>query len=328
MAESQHTQAKDILLKAFAEPQETEKQETAPIEQQEIEAQPVETLETPEGETQQAEQADSQPETEEGEDISTLNHLAETLDIPIEDMYALNFNMPNGDPISLGGLKDFYEQNSDLDTARQEIENERSQLAADREKLGTAQPISDEHVQAIANVRVIEQEYANLENSGLKQSNPGEYSVKALELQNRYNQASGVLQNITQIVEAKRAQKLQTHQQELHKLNPELKEEPKRVEAVGRVTEMFNHFGVNPEYIGAIEDPKAVHMLLEVSKLFEQKGNFRSKRVDTAPKVLKPQAVRNSEAGKSASLKRLTEKARQSGERKDQVRAVSALLNR
>ena len=323
MVDNSHEAAKDILMKAFAEPQETEKQETAPTEQQEIEAQPVETLET-----QQAEQADPQPETEESEDISTLNHLAETLDIPIEDMYALNFNMPNGDPISLGGLKDFYEQNSDLDTARQEIENERSQLKADKEKLGTAPPLSVDHVNAVAAVKVVEQEYANLEASGLKQSDPGQYSVKALELQNRYNQANSVLQNINQIVNAKRVERLQAQQQELHKLSPELKDEPKRLEAVGRVTNMFNHFGVNPEHIGVIEDPKAVHMLLEVSKLFEQKGNYKSKRVETAPKVLKPQAVKNSEAGKNASLKRLTEKARQSGERKDQVRAVSALLNR
>ena len=317
MSESAHKQATDILMNALTpkpEP-ETEKdsQETAPVE----------TLET-----QPAEQANQEAETPTEEDISTLNHLAETLDIPIEDMYALNFNMPNGDPISLGGLKDFYEQNNDLEAARQEIENERAQIQADREKTGEAVPISQEHVEALAGVQVIQNEWNALESSGLKQQDPGRYAAQALEIQNRFNQAQAVLQNIDGIVQSKRAEKLRVHQMELHKLSPELKDEPKRVEAVTRVTKMFNHFGVDPSHIGSIEDPKAVHMLLEVSKLFQEKGDIRSKRIDTAPKVLKPQSVRNSEAGKSASLKRLTEKARQSGQRRDQINAVSALLRK
>jgi len=317
MDENPQRAAKEILDKAFAPPQETE---TEPTEEQET-ALTSETLETQQAEPEA--EAEPQPETE-GDEISTLNKLAETLDIPIEDMYALNFNMPNGDPVTLGNLKDFYEQNSDLESARQQIENERQQLKEQQ----NGPPISQEHVEAIANVRMIENEWQNLESSGLKQSDPGQYSVKALELQQKYAQASGVLNNINQVVESKRSERIAANQQELYKLNPELKEEPKRQEAVNRVTNLFNQYGVNPDYLGDIEDPKAIHMLLEVAKLFESRGDFRKKRIDTAPKVLKPQAVKNSQAGKQAALKRLTEKARQSGQRRDQVNAVSALLRK
>ena len=323
MAENQHKAATEILLNSLAPAQETETQETAqPTEDHENELQTSETLETQEAE------ASPEPEKEQEEDISTLNHLAETLDIPIEDMYALNFNMPNGDPVSLGALKDFYESNSDLESARQEIENERSQLQADKDKLKEVPPVSEEHVQALASVMAIQNEWNALENSGLRASNPGEYSAKAVELQNRYQQANGFLQNIQQVIEAKRTEKLQQHQVELHKLQPDLKDEEKRQKAVKRVSGMFEHYGVDPSYIGLIEDYKAVNMLLEMSKLFEQKGNYKNKRIDTSPRVLKPQAVRNSEAGKQASLKRLTEKARQSGQRRDQINAVSALLRK
>lgn len=321
MDENPTQAAKRILTEAFTPQPEPE------TEQDQPETASSETLETQQTEPE-AEEVTQEPETGTDEDISTLNHLAETLDISIEDMYALDFKMPNGEPVELGKLKDFYEQNSELDTARQEIENERSQLQAEKDKLKDVPPVSQEHIEALANVRLIEAEYQSLEASGLKQSNPGEYAARGLELQNKYAAASNVLNNIHAIVEEKRTEKLRTHQQELHTLSPELKDEDKRVKAVERVTGMFNGFNVDPEYIGMIEDPKAVYMLLELSKLYEQKGNYKSKRVDTAPKVLKPQSVRNSEAGKQASLKRLTEKARQSGQRRDQVNAVSALLNK
>ena len=133
------------------------------------------------------------------------------------------------------------------------------------------------------------------------------------------------MNNIQQIIEGKRSERVAEHQRELHKLVPELKEEATRQVAVQRVTKMFDHYGLSHELLGAIDDHHAMHLLLDMSKLFEQKGNYKSKRVDTAPKVLKPQAVRNSEAGRTASLKRLTEKAR-NGSNRDKAAAVAALL--
>jgi hypothetical protein len=321
--DNMHKAAADILQKAFAPAQETEQQETAePTEDQETEIQTSETLETQaEQETEPASQ-----ETDSQDDISTLNRLAETLDIDIADMYALNLNMPNGDPVALGELKDFYEQNTDLDNARREIENERSKLQADRDKAEQLPPIHQELVQALANKTVIEQEWQALEQSGLRQTNAGEYSAKAVELQNKYQMTMAQLGNVNQEVERKQVERLAANQQELHKLVPDLKDDAKREAIAKRVDGMFKHFGVDTSYIGMVEDPRAMQMLIEVSNLFEQKGNFRKKRVDTAPKVLKPQAVKQSEAGRSAAIKRLTEKARNSGQRGDQVAAVSALI--
>ena len=319
MDENPQKAVRDILLNSFT-----------PQPEQETEQEPQETASSETLETQttepEKEEVNQEAETQTDEDISTLNKLAETLDIPIEDMYALNFNMPNGDPVSLGGLKDFYEQNTDLEASRQEIENERSKLQTEKDKLREVPPASQEHIEALAQVRMIEGEWQQLETSGLKQTDAGQYSARAIELQNKYSQATGILNNIQQIIEGKRSERVAEHQRELHKLVPELKEEATRQVAVQRVTKMFDHYGLSHELLGAIDDHHAMHLLLDMSKLFEQKGNYKSKRVDTAPKVLKPQAVRNSEAGRAASLKRLTEKARKSGERADQTAAVSALL--
>ena len=173
---------------------------------------------------------------------------------------------------------------------------------------------------------MIEQEWQNLEASGLRQSNPGEYSAKAVEIQNRYQAAMGQLNNINQEIDTNQKKRLFNSQQELHKLVPDLQSDEKREGIAKRVEGMFNHFGVGTQYIGMIEDPKAMHMLIELSEAWQQKSDYRKKRVDTAPKVLKPQAVKQSEAGKNAALKRLTEKARKSGQRKDQIQAVSALI--
>ena len=315
---SSHEQATDILMKSFAPAEEPKPEEVPSVEEP-----TSETLETPEKETLE----ETPQPVEEQEDISTLNHLAETLDIPIEDMYALSLKMPEGiDPTDLGTLKNFYLENKDLDQARQEIESERSRIQAERDKLGQVPPVHQELVQALANKTAVEQEWQALETSGLRQTNPGEYSAKAVEIQNKHQLVMNQLATVNQEVEAKHQQRLAVNQQELHKLVPDLKDEGKREGIAKRVSEMFKHYGVDTSYLGAIEDPRAMQMLIEVSNLFEQKGNYRSKRVDTAPKVLKPQAVRNSEAGKSAALKRLTEKARKSGQRGDQVAAVSALI--
>ncbi len=319
MAESQHKQATDILMKAFAEPVETQEQETAePTEEQETESSSSETLQTQETETQEAEASE--------EDISTLNHLAETLDIPIEDMYALNFNLQNGEQVSLGSLKDFYDQNREIEQARADLENERSRLEA--EKAEGPPPVHAELVQALANKTAIEREWQDLETSGLRQSNPGEYAAKATELQNKYQGAIAQLGNVQQEVERNQMERLRNSQQELHKLVPDLKDDAKREGIAKRVEGMFKHYHVGTQYIGMIEDPNAMKMLIELSHLFEQKGDYKKKRIDTAPKVLKPQSVQNSQAGKAAALKRLTEKARQSGQRRDQINAVSALLQK
>ncbi len=315
--DNMHKAASDILQKAFAEPETAESQETdEPTQDQETESSSSETLQAQETETQEAEASE--------EDISTLNHLAETLDIPIEDMYALNFKLQNGEQVSLGSLKDFYDQNREIEQARADIENERSRLEA--EKSEGPPPVHAEMVQALANKAVVEQEWQALESSGLRQSNPGEYSAKAVELQNKYQAVMAQLGNVNQEVEKNYMERLRTSQQELHKLVPDLKDDAKREGIAKRVEGMFNHYNVGTQYIGMIEDPNAMKMLIELSSLFEQKGDFRKKRVDTAPKVLKPQSVQNSQAGKSAALKRLTEKARKSGERKDQIAAVSALI--
>ena len=110
--DNMHKKASEILQNAFAPPtEEPEKaEEPQPIEEPEAEPSSSETL---------------QPAEEQDEDISTLNNLAEALDISIEDMYALDFKIPDGQEtvqVDLGTLKNFYLENQDIDKVRQEIE--------------------------------------------------------------------------------------------------------------------------------------------------------------------------------------------------------------
>lgn len=322
MDENPQKQASDILMKALAPaPKQPE-----PVEQdhRETDEPGSENAELDESQANKPEMA----EPEQGEqDISTLNHLAETLDIDIADMYALGFNIDGADePVTLGTLKDHWQQTRDIDKARQELDREREQIKADREQGPELPP--QEVVQAQAVLMAIQTEWQELEASGLKTTDAGQYSAKMLDIQNRYNQAQQYAGQVGQVMEQKRVERMTAAQRQLHERVPELADDSKREAISGRVERYIQKFGFKPEDLAKVEDARLMHLVIEASALAEQKGSLRKKRIDTAPKVLKPGQVRESQAGKDASLKRLTEKARQSGQTRDKMRAVSALLKR
>jgi len=306
----------DILNAALASPEEVTTEETQTDTTQEIEPQEPEkaTSETLENEVEATSQ-----------DIDTLNNLADELDIPIEDMYALNIALPNADPVSLGELKNFYQENRDIAEAKQQLETERSQIQAEAEKLQQTPPIHPEMIQAQATLMMIQQQMRSHELESLRHSNPAEWAAKQTELKNGYEQASYQLNNINQVIEQKETQLRAKQQQELFNKLPELKDDAKRAETAEQLSGFISQFGFTPNDLNYVSDSRLMHMLIEASKLYQMKGNAKGKRIDTAPKVLKPQAVQNSQAGRKASLKRLTEKAR-NGQTKDKVSAVNALL--
>ncbi len=65
-------------------------------------------------------------ENSDGKD--TLNALADELEVPVSDLYELNVKMKEGEPKTLGALKDFYEANKDVDGLRANILEQESSL--------------------------------------------------------------------------------------------------------------------------------------------------------------------------------------------------------
>jgi len=305
----------DILVSALATPEEvtSESQET---EQPETES-PIEH----EDASNTSETLETQPETAE-QDIETLNNLAEELDIPIEDMYALSLKMPNADNVSLGELKNFYLDNQE---AQAKLQSERDTLQAEAERLKQTPPVPPELIQAQAQMLAVQQEANSPELEALRHTNPAEWSAKQTELRGRFEIAQQQLSSVSQVVEARRTEFKAAQQQQLFERLPELKDDKVRSETAERLNGFISNYGFTPADLNNVDDSRLMHLIIEASKLYEMKGKASEKRIDTAPKVLKPGQASNISAGKKASLKRLTEKAR-AGQTRDKVNAVNALL--
>ena len=129
--------------------------------QPKVEADSLETATTTDT-PDESPQEDVSLSDESQDEIDTLNNLAETLEVPVEDLYALNFNMGDGkDPVTLGGLKDFYEANSDLDATRLELKQREQDLQVQAEQSKELPKVSNELMQARAQVLAIQEAYNN-----------------------------------------------------------------------------------------------------------------------------------------------------------------------
>ncbi len=273
----------------------------------------------------EVETSELQAEPSEG-DIDTLNDLASELDTDIADLYALNVKMPDADPKTLGFLKNFYLENQDIGQARQEIEATKSDLEQAKSDLNQTAPIPQEMLLAQARIMQLEQAKLDLDSSGLRMSNPSEYLLQQQNLDKGLNEAKSIMQNIDQIVEAQTNTRKQEEQQKLFGKMPDLKNDEFRESSFKGLTELVQKYGFNESDLEYVLDHRLMHMLLDYANLSQKVGKLKGQKIDKAPKVLKPQSVQNSLAGRKASLKRLTEKARNSNSNRDKASAVNAIL--
>jgi hypothetical protein len=74
-----------------------------------------------------------------------------------------------------------------------------------------------------------------------------------------------------------------------------------------------------------VEDARLMRLLIEASRSDKAKLTAKDKKVENIPTASKPSASRPI-PGRKAALKRLTEKAKQSGDLRDKTRAIAALI--
>jgi len=279
-----------------------------------------------------AEEEDQSEETQDSEDyIDTINNLAEELEIPIEDMYALNLklskgnNLPEGGNISLGELKSFYEQNADIDNVREDLKTRETELLSQSEKVSETPRVSNELMQARAQVLALEQAYENIDWNGIRHNNPGEYAALQSDFRNRFDAAKQAESAATETFETHRKQRVEFETDKLYSAVPDLKDEAKRVKIAADVQSYASKYGFTAKDIDGIDDHRLMRMLIDASRTDTAKSSAKEKKVDKTPNSTKPSS-RRSVPGRKAALKRLTEKARASGSREDQAAAVTELL--
>lgn len=273
----------------------------------------------------------SQPQTEvPEEDIEQVffNDVLEEIDVDINDAYEMSFKMPDADPITLGELKNFYIDNKDIESTRQEIKQREQDLQVQAEQAKDVPRVSNELMQARAQVLAIQESYNSQNWDAIRQSNPAEWSAMQTEFQQRFAAAKSNETAAQTQVETQSRQAQAYQQERLFEALPELKDDTVRTEAALRVQKMTGDFGIPKNHLENVQDANVMRMLITLSKMYSAKDTVKTKMQDNTPTSSSPNAAKPVPSTRKLALKRLTEKAKASGQRKDQVNAVNMLLSR
>ena len=106
---------------------------------------------------------------------------------------------------------------------------------------------------------------------------------------------------------------------------PELKDDNVRKQLDQQVSAYTAKFGYTNKDLAKIEDHRLKLLLISASKSEVAKSTAKEKQETKIPVSNSP-AARKALPGRKAALKRLTEKARATGQIKDQANAVAELL--
>lgn len=299
---------------------------------------PEETLESDENPEEQAELSSDENTSveEEGESpelIETLNNLAEELDIPIEDMYALSVKVakseafPEGGQVSLGELKDFYTNNVGIETEREALKQKEIEIQTQSEQMSQVPRISNELLQARAQVLAVQDAYNRTDWQGIRHTNPAEYAALQNDFRTQFDAAKQSESVANEQLKAHIAENDRLQAERLFEVMPELKDEKVAMESVSQAKAYVSKYGITAKEVDKISDHRIMRLLIDSSRLAAAKLQAKSKQAEKkAPVTTKPSA-RKPQPGQKAILSRLTEKAKKTNSRRDQVNAVAALLS-
>jgi len=293
----------------------------APVEIQED----AESLEAPVEANADTEQVD---ESSTDEDVDTLNNLAEELDVPIADMYALNVNLGEGqDPVTLGVLKDFYESNQNIEEVRTQLQTRETELQDELSRAKDAPAISNDLLQARAEVLAIQNQYGSIDWETLRTQDPGQYAALQTDMRTNFESAKARETQATNQVNTHQETYRRMEQDKLYSAMPELKDDAVRVQTLTDVQKFATSYGFTSSELDKIEDSRLMKLLIDASKTSVAKTTAKAKQVDKTPTASKPVASKATSLSRKESLKRLTQKAKQTGETRDKVNAISAIIS-
>lgn len=266
------------------------------------------------------------------EGIETLNNLADELDVSVKDMYALGLKIPKseafpeGGDVTLGELKDFYTKNVNIDQERDALKQREQELQTQSEQVSEVPKISNELLQSRAQVLAIQDAYNRTDWQGLRHTNQAEYAALQQDFRMQFETAKHQEMTATQQFEDHKLASAKIQQERLFEIMPELKEDKVREETAVQVAAYASKYGITAKEIDDVTDHRIMRMLIESSRSETAKTKGKEKQeVKKAPVTTKP-AVAKTIPGRKASLKRLTDKARSSGTKRDQAAAIAELI--
>lgn len=293
------------------------------------EAQTEEVAEVTESiEIEESQESTPDVPAEEQDEAVYFNDVVESLeDITIEDAYEMSFKMPNDEAITLGKLKNFYIDNKDIEESKAKLDNRELELQAEAEAVRKAPQVSNELMQARAQVLAIQEQYNSTNWDAIRQSNPAEWSALQTEYQNRFQSAKALETEAQNRVDTQSEQQRRLQQDRLFEWMPELKDEKVAADTMQQVSSYASKYGFTQSDIANITDARLFRMLIESSKVNSAIDTVKEKQVKTGGKTSSKPSAPKPSYGKRQKLKQAINKAKNSQHRKDKQAAFDALLS-
>ena len=313
-----NSQLNDIALEIREGPEEGPEEELEEESEEESEGEPEEG---PEEESEEG----PEEESEEVGSPTSVTSLAAAIGWTPEELYDIDVGMGEGkDPVKLGKLKDNYENSVKAEAASAaDVVRLQGELTS---ALGAGGPqqISNELMNAQAQVLSIQQQYNGYNWVKAEQDDPGEAALLKQKFNEAFNQANGAVQQQQQLQHQHQQQRLQQGAKELKGLIPSWSDAAVMQVEQAAIKELMSEAGYPSQFIESIDDPIAISLLRELVQLREEKktATLNIKKVRKAPIRIK--------GGKkvpSTNAKSLADRARRTGDKGDQLAAVKALLN-
>lgn len=316
--------------RAAAEPQDEPADEPAEPERAESEA--------PDG--------DAQPSDEEVIEASSLDDLAEHLGVEIADLYNLKVRYTKAgertpSEISLSELKDSFQALDKLKTEQSALAKQREQWESERQTRLAALDTRLTEAAALAEYaeRAYMQDAQGINWEDLRQNAPEEWAAKRYEFNERKQQLEAYRQQVTQRLNAFRAEQAQQAQQSLQtkiadeaskllEAVPEWRDESRRTAERGKLVGYLRALDFSDHDIANAADHRLIVMARKAMLYDEQakQVNAAKKKVIKIGKspALKPGARQSRAEQQQDALKGLRSNLRKSGRVEDAAALIAA----
>lgn len=219
--------------------------------------------------------------------------------------------------VTLDDLIKGYQREADYTKKTQTLAEQRKQVEAERQVIEQAKSQRDQYQERLAMIESALRTYAPQENlEALKETDPIGYAVKVAEQTQREKQLQSVQMErarIAQQQQAEQSQNLNSHlaveAQKLAEAIPEYADEQKSVQVKKDIRDYAKKIGWSDEELASVYDSRAVLTLyraMQYEKLMGNKAGV-TKKVNEAPKMLKPGVSRQTDANAEQTKKAMNQ---------------------
>ena len=303
-------------------------------------AEEVEVSELEGGEDEEVEEAAESAEEISIDDIKTIADLAKQIEADPEWLYGLTVSLQDGMPgQTVAELKDAYQDAQRVRGLRDQLEKERNEVTREREKVQVqvqeeiqrVSGLSEEFIEAQAEVRAIVKQYAETDWTTAEQEDPGTAALKRQRMNEAYQAALSKAESVKADMQTRTQEmmqgKIRESGQKLREAIPEWEDAKVRSEEFQQISDMLEKYGYSKQEISSVYDHRALRMARDLSKLKtqQQKAEETVKKVRNAPKALRPSAP-TSPNSKKTKLRKIMASAAKSNRPRVKSAAVAELL--